>query len=63
MELARIIKMARGLEPADILIRNARLVNVFSGEIYPTDIALARSRIVGVGEGYTAREGGGGAGK
>lgn len=56
MDLALRIRMARGLEPADILIKNARIVNVYTGEIYAADVALARSRIVGVGQGYTARE-------
>ncbi len=56
MDLALAVKMARGLEPADILLKNGRLINVYSGEIYPADIAIAHSRIVGLGEGYTARE-------
>jgi adenine deaminase len=54
MELAQLIKLARGNEPAEILLKNARVVNVYTGEIYPADIALAHSRIVGVGSGYTA---------
>jgi adenine deaminase len=56
MDLALLIKMARGLEPADILIKNARVVNVYTGEIHAADVAIAHSRIVGVGSGYTARE-------
>ena len=56
MELAQLIKLARGNEPAEILLKNARVVNVYTGEIYPADIALAHSRIVGIGEGYAAQE-------
>jgi len=56
MDLALIVKMARGLEPADILLKNGRLINVYTGEIYPADIAIAHSRIVGLGEGLAARE-------
>jgi len=56
MELAQLIKCARGDEPAEILLKNARVVNVYTGEIYPADLALAHSRIVGVGTGYTAQE-------
>ena len=56
MELAQLIKLARGDEPAEILLKNARLVNVYTGEIYPADIALAHSRIVGVGAGYAGQE-------
>ncbi len=56
MELSQIIRMARGDEPAEILLKNARMINVYTGEIYPADIALAHSRIVGVGAGYSAQQ-------
>jgi adenine deaminase len=56
MELAQIIKLARGTEPADILLTNARIVNVYTGETYPADIALADGRIAGVGAGYAAHQ-------
>ncbi len=54
MELAELIKVARGDTPADLLLQNARIVNVFTGEILDGDIAIAHSRIVGVGKGYRA---------
>ena len=50
MELAETIKLARGEEKADLLLRNARVVNVFSHEIIETDIAIAGDRIVGLGD-------------
>ncbi|MBZ5496636.1 MAG: adenine deaminase [Acidobacteriia bacterium] len=56
MELAQIIKLARGAEPAEILLTNARIVNVYTGETYPAEIALADGRIAGIGTGYTARQ-------
>jgi adenine deaminase len=56
MELAQIIKLARGDEPAEILLTNARIVNVYTGEIYPADIAVAGGRIAGVGAGYKAHQ-------
>ncbi len=56
MELSQIVRVARGDEPADLVLRNARLVNVFSGEIVPTDVAIVHSRVVAVGNGYDARE-------
>jgi len=49
-ELRRRIRIARGEEPADLLLRNARLVNVCSGECYPADVALADGLIVGISE-------------
>ena len=47
--LEKIIKVARGKVKADIVLKNARLVNVYSGEIYKTDVAILDDRIVGLG--------------
>jgi adenine deaminase len=55
MELAQIIKIARGDEPADTLLKNGQVINVFTGEIIKTDIAIAHSRIVGLGD-YEAHQ-------
>jgi adenine deaminase len=58
-ELQRRISIARGNAPADLVLRNARLVNVCSGECYPADVALAGGLVVGVSEaggGYYGRE-------
>ena len=54
-ELDQIISVARGEEEADLLLRNTRLVNVLSGEIHETDVAVAGSRVVGLGQ-YEAKE-------
>ncbi len=54
-KLGRIIKVARGEEEADLLFKNARLVNVLSGEIHEADVAVADSRVVGLGD-YQATE-------
>ena len=55
MELRSLIRYARGETPADLLLRNARVINVLSGEIVPTDVAIVRSRIIGLGA-YEAQE-------
>lgn len=55
MDLADLLQFARGDEPADLLLRNARVVNVFSGEIEQTDVAIAGQLIVGLGEEREAR--------
>lgn len=47
---------ARGDVTADLVLRNAQLINVWSGEIYSTDIIVYQGRIVALGEGYTARQ-------
>lgn len=53
--LQRRVRLARGIEPVDLLIRGARLVNVFSAEVHDADIAIADGRIVGWGA-YEALE-------
>jgi adenine deaminase len=55
MELADLIKVARGDEPADLLLKNAKVVNVFTGDIEETHIAIVQARIAGLGD-YPAHE-------
>ena len=55
MDLKSLIRHARGADAADLVLRNARVVNVLSGEIVPTDIAVAGEYIVGLGS-YAASE-------
>lgn len=55
-DLVELIEVARGDAPADLVLRNARLVNVLSGEIEETDIVVLRSRIAALGRGYAARQ-------
>ena len=45
----RIIAAAAGREPADLVLKNATFVNVFSNELSPMDIAVAEGLIVGMG--------------
>ena len=54
MELAELVAVARGDVPADLILHNAQVVNVFTGEIVPTDIVIKRSRVVALGDGYQA---------
>ncbi len=55
-DLIRLLAVARGDAAADLVLANARLVNVFSGEIYSADVAIAGSHIAGVGADYDATE-------
>lgn len=50
--IKRRIAIARGREPADLLIKNARLVNLFNKNIIRTNIALADGYIAAIGEEY-----------
>jgi adenine deaminase len=52
--IKRLIQAARGDQPADLLFCNARLVNVYLGEIQETDFAVAEGYIIGFGS-YEAR--------
>ncbi|MBM3328241.1 MAG: adenine deaminase [Calditrichaeota bacterium] len=45
-----LLKAARGDHPADLLIRNARIVNVFTGQVEEESVAVHRGVIVGIGE-------------
>ncbi|MDR0851401.1 MAG: amidohydrolase family protein [Clostridiales Family XIII bacterium] len=44
-----LIRTALGKEPADLIIKNGNLVNVHSGEIYKTDIAVRDGLIASIG--------------
>jgi adenine deaminase len=56
MNLPAFLSIARGDEPADLALRNGRVINVFTGEIVETDVAIAGDTIVGVGPDYEAKE-------
>jgi adenine deaminase len=49
-KLQRRIQVARGILPADLVLRNARLVNVCSGECYLADVAVSDGLVLGVSE-------------
>jgi adenine deaminase len=51
----RKLSIARGERPAELLFQNARVVNVFSGEIHQTHVAVEDGRIIGLGA-YPARK-------
>ena len=46
----RIIAVAAGREPADLVLKHATYLNVFSNELCTGDIAVAEGLIVGMGE-------------
>lgn len=54
-ELRSKITLAKGQKRVDLVIKNANLVNVLSGQIYQTDVAIVGDFIVGLGEGYEAK--------
>ena len=49
------LSVARGETPAELLFKNAQLVNVFSGEIHDANVAVDDGRVIGFGD-YDAKE-------
>lgn len=45
-----LYNVAMGKEPADLVIKNGQIVNVYSGEIYPGGVAVAGDKIAAVGD-------------
>ena len=56
MKLDKLIAVARGAAPADILLTNAKIINTFNGEIEKGNIAIYRDRIAGIGDYRDAKE-------
>lgn len=52
----KLINVARGLEKADLVIKNANIVNVLSEEIHKGDVAIVDGVIAGIGENYTGEK-------
>jgi adenine deaminase len=56
--LPRLLAVARGDAPADLVLSGGRVVNVFTGEVEQgVDVAVADGVIAGVGPGYAAPSG------
>lgn len=51
----KLIRVARGLEKADLVIKNAKYLNVFSDEWNDGDIAVSGGLIAGIGGSYDGR--------
>ncbi len=61
MDLSRLIQVARGTQPADVLLASARVVDLYNQEIFDADVAIAEGRIASVRDArasgaYTARD-------
>jgi len=56
VNLRKLISVARGEIPADLVLRNARIINTFIGEVEQGNVAIYGDRIAGVGDYERARE-------
>jgi adenine deaminase len=54
VDLPRLLAVSRGDVPADLVIANGKIINVFSGQIESADIAIVDGTIAGIGPGYKA---------
>lgn len=52
-KIKRRLAVARGEEPAALLLKNAKVVNVFSGEIVEGNVAIEEGFVAAVGDQYT----------
>jgi len=50
-EIQKMLAVASGREPADLYLDGAGLLNVYSGEVYPANVAITGQRIAYVGGG------------
>ncbi len=55
MNLEKKIALARGEGKVDLLLKNCRMVNVFSGRVEKTSVAIAGGIIIGIGD-YRAKK-------
>jgi hypothetical protein len=55
-DLVRRIAVARGDEPADLVLSGGRVLSVFTGELLETDVAVVGQHVAGVGAGYRGTE-------
>jgi adenine deaminase len=54
--LSQFISVARGESPADLVLKNARVVNVFNGEIEAGNVAIFGGKVAGSGDYHQAKE-------
>ena len=53
---ARLIAVASGDQPADLILANAKVVNTFTGEVIAANVAICGDRIAGVGDYHEAKQ-------
>ncbi len=55
-DLAHRLAVARGDEPADLVIKGGRVLSVFTGEFLDADVAVAGEHVAAIGPGYKGKE-------
>ncbi|MCD6214374.1 MAG: adenine deaminase [Candidatus Desulfofervidus sp.] len=54
-DFTHLIAVAKGEVPADLLIKNAQVVNVFIGKVFTSNVAIAGKYIAGIGNYQTGK--------
>ena len=54
-QLARLVRVARGAEPADLVVRGGRVVDVLTQQVREADVAIVGGRIAAVGAGLSGK--------
>lgn len=50
VSIKKRISQARGLSPADVVLKNCKIIDVFCGDIVEADIAICEEHIAGIGK-------------
>jgi adenine deaminase len=56
LRLEKLIAVAKGEVPSDLVLTNARIVNTFTAEIEKGNVAISQGRIAGIGDYHEARQ-------
>ena len=56
MNMPELIRVARGEQPADLILRNCRVINTLAGVVEDADIAIYGDTIAGLGSYNNARD-------
>ena len=49
-DLKRFVRTAQGLEPAELVLKNAEVFHAFTGEFIKCDVAITDGHVAGLGE-------------
>lgn len=55
-DLKKLIDTAAGRKPADLVLKNAQVIDVYQAEIIKGDIAIVNGKIAGIGDKYQGKE-------
>lgn len=50
MLIEKLIKLAKGKEKIDLVIKGGKIFNVFTGELEEGDLAISEGKIIGIGK-------------